>query len=313
MWTGFTVLVILALFVDLVMLRQKGPHRISTGEALRWSLFWIAVALVFNLALWWYLRGQLGPEEGRRLALEFLTGYVVEKALAVDNIFVFLLLLNYFAVPAEQRQRVIIYGVLGAIVLRGIMIFLGAALIQQFHWILYLFGLFLALTGLKMLFKGDEDPDLDANPLLRWITAHLPLTRSYHGSALWIHDQGKRLFTPLFVVIAMLGITDLIFAVDSIPAIFAITLDPFIVLTSNVFAVLGLRALFFLLAGAADRFHLLAYGLALVLLFIGIKMLIMDIFHIPVAISLSVVVLLIGSSIVVSLMFPKKDEEPPAA
>jgi tellurite resistance protein TerC len=234
--------------------------------------------------------------------MEFLTGYLVEKALAVDNIFVFLMIFNYFAVPAPSQQRVLIYGVLGAIVLRAIMIFIGAALIQQFHWILYFFGLFLLATGIKMIVAAGKEPDMENNPVLRWITGHLPLTRQYAGEAFVVREDGIKKYTPLFVVIIMVAITDVIFAVDSIPAIFAITTDPFIVLTSNVFAVLGLRALYFLLAGMAEKFHLLAYGLALVLIFIGVKMLIVDFYKIPVSLSLGVVAALIASAMVFSLL-----------
>jgi tellurite resistance protein TerC len=312
MWVVFTAFVLAALAVDLLVLRQNGPHKVSTREALLWSAAWIALALVFNAGLWWYLQGRLPEPEADRIALEFLTGYLVEKALAVDNIFVFLMLFTYFGVPAQSQQRVLILGVLGAIVLRGILIFVGAALIAKFHWVLYIFGAFLLFTGVKMFWAVGQEPDMDKNPILRWITAHLPLVRRYHGEALWIGQGKRRKYTPLFVVLVMIAITDVIFAVDSIPAIFAITLDPFIVLTSNVFAVLGLRALYFLLADMADRFHLLAYGLALVLVFIGTKMLIIDLFKIPVAVSLGVVGATLVTSMVLSLMIKPKAGPGPA-
>jgi tellurite resistance protein TerC len=313
MWAGFAAFVVAALIVDLRLLRQAGPHRVSTREALVWSAAWIGVALLFNLGLWWVLSRSHGAEVAQQAALEFFTGYLVEKSLAVDNIFVFLMLFTYFAVPAEQQQRVLVYGVLGAIVLRAIMILVGAALIAHFSWILYLFGAFLLLTGAKMLWATGQQPDLERNPVLRWITAHLPLTRGYHGTRFWIGEGKARQYTPLFVVMLMIGVTDLIFAVDSIPAIFAITTDPFIVLTSNVFAVLGLRALFFLLAGMADRFHLLAYGLAGVLMFIGGKMLLADVWHVPVAMSLLAVGAMIGSSMLLSLWLPPRREQAPEA
>ena len=313
MWVVFTAFVLAALAVDLLVLRQNGPHKVSTREALLWSAAWIALALVFNAGLWWYLQGRLPEPEADRIALEFLTGYLVEKALAVDNIFVFLMLFTYFGVPAQSQQRVLILGVLGAIVLRGILIFVGAALIAKFHWVLYLFGAFLLFTGVKMFWAVGQEPDMDKNPILRWITGHLPLIRRYHGEALWIGEGRRRKYTPLFVVLVMIAITDVIFAVDSIPAIFAITLDPFIVLTSNVFAVLGLRALYFLLADMADRFHLLAYGLALVLVFIGTKMLIIDIFKIPVAVSLGVVAATLVTSMVMSLVIKPRAGAGPAA
>ena len=314
MWTVFTVLVLVALAVDLLVLRQNGPHKVSTREAVIWSLAWIALAMVFNVGLWWYLQGQMPAQDADRIALEFLTGYLVEKALAVDNIFVFLMLFTYFAVPPQSQQRVLILGVLGAIVLRGILIFIGAALIAQFHWILYIFGVFLLVTGAKMLWAAGQEPDMDKNPVLRWLTGRFPMVRRYHGEALWIGQGKRRKYTPLFIVLVMIAVTDVIFAVDSIPAIFAITTDPFIVLTSNVFAVLGLRALYFLLAGAAEKFHLLAYGLALVLIFIGAKMLLVDIYKIPVAISLGVVAATIATSMVMSLWIqprPPKHLQPP--
>ena len=306
MWAAFTAFVIAALIVDLLVLRQNGPHKVSTREALIWSAAWIALALIFNYGLWWYMQGRVPDADANRIALEFLTGYLVEKALAVDNIFVFLMLFTYFGVPAQSQQRVLILGVLGAIILRAIMIFIGAALIAKFHWILYIFGAFLLLTGAKMLWAAGQEPDMDKNPILRWITAHLPLVRRYHGEALWIGQGKRRKYTPLFVVLVMIAITDVIFAVDSIPAIFAITTDPFIVLTSNVFAVLGLRALYFLLAGMAEKFHLLAYGLAVVLIFIGTKMLIVDLYKIPVLVSLGVVAATLALSMILSVVIKPK-------
>jgi tellurite resistance protein TerC len=306
MWAIFTAFVVAALIVDLLVLRQNGPHKVSTREAVIWSAAWIGLALVFNVGLWWYLQGFMPAAEAERIGLEFLTGYLVEKALAVDNIFVFLMLFTYFGVPAQSQQRVLIFGVLGAIVLRAIMIFIGAALIAQFHWVLYIFGAFLLLTGAKMLWAAGQEPDMDKNPILRWITAHLPLIRRYQGEALWIGQGKRRKYTPLFVVLIMIAVTDVIFAVDSIPAIFAITTDPFIVLTSNVFAVLGLRALYFLLAGMAEKFHLLAYGLASVLIFIGAKMLIVDFYKIPVVVSLGVVAATLAVSMLLSLVIKPK-------
>ena len=312
MWGAFVALVVVALIVDLLVLRANGPHRVSAREAAWWSVAWILLALAFNAGLWWYLGGADGNARANEVALEFLTGYLVEKALAVDNIFVFLMLFTYFAVPAQSQQRVLILGVLGAIVLRAIMIFIGAALIAQFHWILYFFGAFLLITGVKMLWAAGEEPDLDRNPVLRWITGHLPLLRRYHGEALWLGEGKRRKYTPLFIVLVMIAVTDVIFAVDSIPAIFAITTDPFIVLTSNVFAVLGLRALYFLLAGAAEKFHLLAYGLATVLVFIGIKMLLLDLYKIPIAVSLGVVAATIATAMLLSLVIPPRKKVPAA-
>ena len=329
LWAGFVAFVVLALLVDFRLMKAGGPHAVSPREALRWSAAWIGLALLFNTGLWWYLRGIVPHEDAQRIAFEFLTGYLVEKSLAVDNIFVFLMLFTYFKVPAPSQQRVLAWGVLGAIGLRAILIFIGAALLARFHWLLYVFGAFLLFTGVKMLWAAGQQPDLDRNPLLRWLTAHLPLTAGYHGERLWlsaadlppgaaqvragggagagagtIASGAARYYTPLFVVLVMIGITDVIFAVDSIPAIFAITTDPFIVLSSNVFAVLGLRALYFLLAEMAERFHLLSYGLAAVLVFIGAKMLLVDWVKIPVLLALAVVACLIGGAIALSLLRP---------
>ncbi len=310
LWLVFGVVVAAALLVDLVLMRHGGPHKVTFKEAAWWSVGWVALALAFNAWLWWYAGQQLGPEAGNRIGMEFLTGYLVEKSLAVDNIFVFLMIFTYFAVPEEQKQRVLVIGIIAAIVLRAILIFAGALLLAKFHWILYVFGAFLLLTGIKMIMAAGKAPDLEQNPLLRWLTGHVPMTRGYHGGALSVREGGKRLYTPLFIVIVMIGITDVIFAVDSIPAIFAITEDPFIVLTSNVFAVLGLRAMFFLLQGMADRFHLLPYGLALVLMFIGAKMLLIDVYKIPITVSLGVVAATIGATIALSMLRPQAS--PPA-
>ncbi|MBN7138401.1 hypothetical protein A7A76_00630 [Lysobacter enzymogenes] len=308
LWGAFAAFVVVALLVDLVLMRHGGPHKVTFKEAAWWSVGWIALAFAFNAALWWYVSRESGAEVGNRIGLEFLTGYLVEKSLAVDNIFVFLMLFSYFAVPEEQRQRVLVIGILGAIVLRSILIFAGALLLAKFHWILYVFGAFLVFTGIKMLMAAGKSPDLEQNPVLKWMRGHLRLTDDYHDSKLSIMRDGKRWFTPLFAVIALIGVTDVIFAVDSIPAIFAITADPFIVLTSNVFAVLGLRAMFFLLQGMADRFHLLPYGLAAVLVFIGAKMLLIDVYKIPILVSLLGVAAIIGTSVAASLMLPPKPE-----
>lgn len=306
LWGGFAIVVIVALMVDLVLMRHGGAHKVTFKEATWWSIGWVLLALAFNAGLWWYLQSSAGEAVANRIGLEFLTGYLVEKSLAVDNIFVFLMVMTYFGVPEEQRQRVLIIGVLGAIVLRAIMIFAGSVLLTKFHWLLYVFGAFLLLTGIKMWFSAGKEPDLEANPVLRWMRGHLRLSPQYDGNALSVIKDGKRWFTPLFVVLILIAVIDVIFAVDSIPAIFAITTDPFIVLTSNVFAVLGLRAMFFLLAGMADRFHLLPYGLAVILVFIGTKMMIIDLYKIPVLVSLAAVVLILIFTIVLSLMRPPK-------
>ncbi len=308
MWVAFGVFVVVAVIVDLVVLRQQGSHKVSVREALLWSLIWIALSFVFCGLLWWYLQDTQGSAVATQKAGEFLTGYLIEKSLSVDNVFVFLLIFTYFKVPQDYQKKVIIIGVVGAIVLRAIMILIGAYLIARFHAILYLFGAFLLITGVKMLVFSDDQPDLSTNPLLRWIRGHLRVTDEFQGERFWIDRDGVRWFTPLFVVIIMVAVTDVIFAVDSIPAIFAITEDPFIVLTSNVFAVLGLRALYFLLADMAGRFHYLSTGLAIVLIFIGTKMLIVPWFKIPVFWSLGVVAAVLIGSIVVSMLRPLPPE-----
>jgi tellurite resistance protein TerC len=305
MWAGFAGFVVVACAVDLLVLQKKGSERVSIGQALRWSALWVALALVFNGLLWWYVDGEAGREVANAKAAEFFTGYLIEKSLAVDNIFVFLMLFTYFAVPAQLQKRVLILGVIGAIILRAVMILIGAWLIKEFHWVLYLFGAFLLATGVKMLVFADAGSDLEKNPLLKWMRGHMNLTPDFDGEKFWVTRQGVRFYTPLFVVMILIGITDVVFAVDSIPAIFAITEDPFIVMTSNIFAILGLRAMYFLLADLKDRFHLLTYGLGVILVFVGTKMLIVDWVKIPVGISLGVVGAILAISMIASLMTTK--------
>ena len=306
LWGGFIAVVIAALLIDLVLMRHGGPHKVTFKEALLWSIGWVALALAFNAGLWYYLNETAGTAVANEIGLQFLTGYLIEKALAVDNIFVFLLIMGYFAVPETARQRVLIIGILGAIALRTVMIFAGTVLVSQFHWLLYVFGAFLLVTGWKMWFAAGQEPSLDDNPVLKFMRKHLRITHEYNGNRLLAEKNGVRWFTPMFVVLVLIAVTDVIFAVDSIPAIFAITTDPFVVLTSNVFAVLGLRAMFFLLAGMADRFHLLPYGLAVILGFIGAKMLLIDVFKIPVPVSLGVVAAILVVTVVLSLKLPPK-------
>ena len=261
------------------------------------------MASTFGALLWWHLDGAVGREIANRKALEFFTGYLIEQALSVDNMFVFVMIFTYFAVPPELQRRVLLYGVLGAIAMRAVMILGGVWLVSEFAWVLYVFGLFLVVTGIKMLVMADQKPDLDQNPLLRWLRGHMRITPGFHGQAFFVHINGLRYATPMFLVLVMIEASDLVFAVDSIPAIFAVTTDPFIVFTSNIFAVMGLRALYFLLADMAERFHLLKYGLALVLIYIGGKMLAMPWFHMPVQWSLSIVGSIILMSVVLSLKF----------
>jgi tellurite resistance protein TerC len=291
LWLVFVAFVLAALFVDFVVLRKQGAHAVGVREALNWSLIWIGLSFVFNALLWWAVLETSGSRElAHEKSLEFLTGYLIEKSLAVDNIFVFLMIFTYFAVPPAYQKRVLMMGIIGAIVLRTVMILAGSWLLAHFHWILYVFGGFLVLTGLKMWWAAGKEGSLDDNPALRLLRRVMPVSQGFDGEKFWTVENGKRIATPLLMVVALVGLTDVIFAVDSIPAIFAITQDPFIVLTSNVFAILGLRAMFFLLQAVANRFHLLNYGLAVILVFIGTKMMLIDIYKIPVAVSLGVVV-----------------------
>ncbi len=305
MWTGFAVFVVVAVTIDLLVMKNQGAHRVSVREALNWSALWIALSLAFCALLWWYLDTYFGRELANLKATEFLTGYLIEKSLSVDNVFVFLMIFSYFAVPAEYQKRALIIGVIGAIILRAIMILVGALLIAKFHWILYLFGLFLLVTGIKMIIFADKKPDLEKNPILKWMRGHLAITKEFHGEQFTFKKDGVRWYTPLFIVLILIAVTDIVFAVDSIPAIFAITTDPFIVMTANIFAILGLRALYFLLADMADRFHLLSYGLAIVLMFVGTKMLIVDFYKIPVFWALGVVATILTVSVILSMVTTK--------
>lgn len=306
MWAAFVGFVLVMLAVDLFLVGGNKAHKVGFREAAVWSVVWVSLAMLFNLGLWWYLKGSYGGDVAHAKAMEFLTGYLIEKALAVDNIFVFLMIFGFFAVPAEYQRRVLIYGVIGAIAMRAVMILAGAWLVQEFHWILYVFGAFLVVTGVKMLMAAEAEPDLSRNPMLNWVKRHLRLTPDYRGEKFWVLENGVRTFTPLFLVLVMIELSDVIFAVDSIPAIFAITTDPFIVFTSNIFAILGLRAMYFMLAGMADRFHLLKYGLAMVLVFVGAKMLIVDFYKIPVGLSLGIVGLIIATFMFASLWVTRK-------
>jgi tellurite resistance protein TerC len=306
LWATFGVIVLASLFIDFVVLRKQGSQDIGVKEALNWSLVWIALSFLFNGLFWWAIKDTTGSTElANTKSLEFLTGYLIEKSLAVDNIFVFLLIFTYFAVPSHFQKRVLMIGIIGAIVLRTVMILVGGWLLAEFHWILYLFGAFLVLTGLKMWWAAGKEPNLDDNPALKLLRKLIPVSKDYDGENFWTMENGKKVATPLFMVISLIALTDVIFAVDSIPAIFAITNDPFIVLTSNVFAILGLRAMYFLLASVASKFHLLNYGLAVILIFIGTKMCLIDIYKIPVHFSLGVVVAILAITMLLSVRTAK--------
>ena len=301
MWAGFAVFVLVAIGVDLLVMEKQGAHKVTTKEAVSWSLLWFSLAFVFVALLWWYLNGTQGRATANEVAMQFITGYLVEKSLSVDNIFVFLMIFSYFAIPAEFQKRALIVGIVGAIVLRAILILVGAWLLAQFHWVLYVFGAFLVFTGIKMWLAAGKEPDIAQNPVLKFLQKRMKITTQFDGEKLSTMINGVKHYTPLFVVLILIGTTDVIFAVDSIPAIFAITEDPFIVLTANIFAILGLRALYFLLADLADRFHLLAYGLALVLVFIGCKMLLLDVYKINIGVALAVTAGIIATSMIASL------------
>ncbi len=291
LWATFVGIVLVSLFVDFVVLKKQGSHDIGVKEALNWSIVWIGLSFLFNGLFWWAVKDSTGSTDvANTKSLEFLTGYLIEKSLAVDNIFLFLMIFTYFAVPTQFQKRVLMIGIIGAIVLRSIMILVGGWLLAQFHWILYVFGAFLILTGIKMWLAADHESDLEDNPVLKLLRKFMRVSKNYDGEKFWTVENGQKIATPLFMVICLIALTDVIFAVDSIPAIFAITSDPFIVLTSNVFAILGLRAMYFLLAAVANKFHLLNYGLAVILVFIGTKMCIVDFYKIPVLVSLGVVV-----------------------
>lgn len=317
MWLLFVLVVVVALFVDFTTMHRQGPHRVSMREAGFWSLAWILSSFVFAGWLWWYLGGTGPDAEAQFIArdkmLEFLTGYGIEKALAVDNVFVFLMIFTYFGVPPEFQKRVLMIGILGALFLRALLIFLGAWIIGQFHWVLYIFGAFLVYTGIRMWYAGARQPDFESNATLQWLRRRMNISHDFDGEKFLTIENGRHALTPLALVILLIGVVDVLFAVDSIPAIFAITTDPFIVLTSNVFAVLGLRALYFLVVNMHERFHLLSYGLSFLLVFIGIKLLLMDIFEIPVAISLLVTSSVLVFAMVLSIYVPRKDAPDGAA
>ncbi len=310
MWAGFIIFVLAMLALDLFVLGGNKVRRVPVREALAWVIAWVCLALAFAGLLWWHLHGTQGADVAQRKTLEFLTGYLIEQSLSVDNMFVFVMIFSYFAVPPELQRRVLLYGVVGAIVMRAGMILAGVWLVSEFAWVLYVFGAFLVITGIKMLIFADHAPDLEKNPLLRWLRGHLRITPSFEGESFFVRRNGILWATPMFLVLVLIEASDLVFAVDSIPAIFAVTTDPFIVFTSNIFAIMGLRALYFVLADMADRFHLLKYGLALVLVFIGGKMLAAPWFHLPIQWSLAIVAGTILVSVVASLALSKPRAAP---
>jgi TerC family integral membrane protein len=309
LWAGFVLVVLALLALDLGVFHRKA-HAVSTREAAIWTVVWVALALLFNGTIYlfwgWMMPGSTSTNS--EAALEFLTGYLIEYSLSVDNIFVFVLIFSFFRVPAAYQHRVLFWGILGALVMRATLILAGTALIEQFHWVIYLFGAFLVFTGIRMAFQKDEELHPDDNPLIKLFRRLMPVTSSYEGQRFFIRRADKLMATPLFLVLLLAESTDLIFALDSIPAIFAVTLDPFIVFTSNVCAILGLRSLYFLLAGAVDKFHYLKLGLATILTFVGVKMILADIFHIPIVASLLVIIGILAVAIVASLVRTRRAE-----
>lgn len=301
-WIIFNIFVLLMLGLDLFVFHRKA-HEVKVKEALWTSLFWIVLALIFNVIIYYW--------KGEQSAMEFLTGYLIEKSLSVDNLFVFILIFNYFGVAPKYHHKLLFWGVLGALVLRAIFILVGVALIAKFHFLIYIMGAFLVYTGIKMAFSHDTEIDPENNPLVKWAAKFLPMKRTSEEGKFFVRENGKLYATPLFLVLIMIESTDVVFAVDSIPAILAISKDPFIVYTSNVFALLGLRALYFALAGIIQLFHYLHYGLSLILAFIGVKLVLSDIYHIDMKYALIAVGGILAISILASILFPKKDEELP--
>lgn len=299
-WLGFILFVLLMLGLDLGVFHRKS-HDVKIKEALIWSAVWISIALIFNYGIFIFM--------GKEKAVEFLTGYVIEKSLSVDNLFVFIMIFSYFNVNTKYQHKVLFWGILGALVLRAIFIFAGVALINKFHWIIYIFGAFLVFTGIKMLSPKKEELEPDKNPLVRLFKMFFPVSDTMHGDRFFVKINAKTVATPLFIVLLLIEFTDLIFAVDSIPAILAISNDSFIIFTSNVFAILGLRALYFALAGVTKYFFYLKYGLSAILVFVGVKMVIADFYKIPVLYSLITILGILLASVLVSILFPKKQND----
>jgi tellurite resistance protein TerC len=305
-YAGFTVFVLFMLALDLGIFNRKA-HAVSFKEAAVWSAVWVTLALVFNFLFYQFALAKFGAETAKTVALEFLTGYVIEYSLSIDNIFVFVLVFSYFAIPAKYKHRVLFYGILGALVFRAVFIALGSAL-MQIHWVIYLFGGFLVITGIKMIFTEEKEIEPEKNLLVRIFTKFMPVSHDMDGKNFFVRLNGVLHATPLFIALLFLEVTDIIFAVDSVPAIFGITREPLIVFTSNIFAILGLRSLYFMLAGALDKFHLLKYGLAVVLIFVGLKMVwlnnLFEDHKFPITWSLGIILGVIGLSVAASLLFP---------
>ena len=306
LYLAFFGIVAMMLMIDFIGFKNNKSGHVPLRQAAYWSIAWVSVAMLFAGGLWLYLEQTTSVAIANQKTLEYLSGYLLEKSLAIDNVFVWLMIFSAFAIPPTLQRKVLLYGVLGAIVLRTVFIFIGAWLVQEFAWILYIFGAFLVYTGFKFLKGQDEDANIEDMRLLKWLRKHVPITSTLRDNHFVVDEQGKRWITPLFVVLILVEFSDVIFAVDSIPAIFAVTSDPFIVLSANLMAILGLRAMFFLLAGAAEKMHYLPYGLGIILLFIGGKMLLLDVIHLPIWISLGFIVLVLVITALLSLHHKKQ-------
>ncbi len=308
LYLAFFGLVAVMLIIDFLGFRQKQGQEVKIKTAAYWSMAWVSVAVLFGAGLWFYLQQTAGVTIANTKVMEYFAGYLLEKSLAIDNVFVWLMIFAAFAIPPALQRKILLYGVLGAIVLRTLFIFIGAWFVQEFSWVLYIFGAFLVYTGFKFLKGHDENPDIEDMALLKWLRKHMRITPQLEGDKFFVRQNGLLWATPLFLVLILVEASDVIFAVDSIPAIFAVTSDPFIVLTANLMAILGLRAMFFLLAGAASKMHYLPYGLGIILLFIGFKMLMLDVFHMPIWISLGFIVIVLSITAWLSIRYNKQQQ-----
>lgn len=306
LWLGFAIFILIALSLDTFFLDKHHTHPRPMRVSLYWTIVWVLCAFIFCGILWFYLYHTAGPALAHQKALEFLTGYLIEESLSIDNLFVFFMIFHQFRIPMGYQRHVLSYGIWSAVVMRLLLILFGIWLVKKFYWILYIFGAFLLLTGVKIFFFDQEEKDLTGGAIFRFMKRHMRITESLHEGRFFVRQKGRLSITPLFVALIFIEIGDLIFALDSIPAIFAITLDPFIVWTSNIFAIIGLRALYFLLAGMATRFRLLKYGIALILIYVGSKMLMAHWVAIPVIFSLGIIVGILGSFILVSIFLPQR-------
>ena len=308
LYLAFFGLVTVMLIVDFLGFKQKQGQEVKIKTAAYWSMAWVSVAVLFGGGLWFYLQQTAGIAIANTKVMEYFAGYLLEKSLAIDNVFVWLMIFAAFAIPPALQRKILLYGVLGAIILRTIFIFIGAWFVQEFSWVLYIFGAFLVYTGFKFLKGHEEDPNIEDMAILKWLRKHIRITPKLEGDKFFVRQNGLLWATPLFLVLILVEASDVIFAVDSIPAIFAVTSDPFIVLTANLMAILGLRAMFFLLAGSASKMHYLPYGLGLILLFIGFKMLMLDVFHMPIWISLGFIVITLAITAWLSIRYNEKQE-----